>query len=269
MRKLLLLLSFLFPAIIFAQKDSIHHYERAYEKAHKAAYDSLLESEPLASLRGNIVRLKTTTNSYRAFVLFGELLRTDVSGFNRVIMQEGFSEMPQYSFRIGIGTSNKWRQFLLDSYWGVSGFNHRATKGDEKILTSLSNVFQFDAGYEVLSTRSISIYPFAGLSARLANLTYQKEGQANPNYTSITNFVLNSQNINSTSIRLGYQIGLGFDVTVAQMDDKATSLIIFTKGGVNRPIGTDKYKINGAHYQPNIRHGVWGVSLGVKFASRM
>jgi hypothetical protein len=41
--------------------------------------------------------------------------------------------------------------------------------------------------------------------------------------------------------------------------------ILFTKIGINRPIGEDKYEIASTDYEPGIKQADWLVTVGVKF----
>lgn len=52
-------------------------------------------------------------------------------------------------------------------------------KRDEQIGSMLGNVLQGDLGYNVLNSNVVSIYPYTGLSLRMANLSYRKTGTVN------------------------------------------------------------------------------------------
>src|SRR5687768_1335746 len=118
-----------------------------------------------------------------------------------------------------------------------------------------------------MKSRKISIYPYACLSIRIAYLNYSKPQDINSSYTNISNLVNRDQSAKLSSTKLGYQVGLGFDYVLGTDKDKTTKFILFTKIATDNPIGTDKYKINGVEYKPEIRHGDWLVTVGIKFAN--
>ena len=252
-----------------SSRDSVQFYEKEYKKQFKEALDSINKSEKINSLKENINRLKTISNSYSGNVLFGGILHSDFTEFNKSIQQDGFGKMSPYSFRFGMGVSTKTEHIIFDFYLVTLGGNHTSKKGNEKVQSSLSNMFQFDLGYDFLNSKTISFYPYAGLSARIASLSYINPGQLNPNFSNITNITQNSETIFASSFRIGYQAGLGLDIVAANFKQKGTAIILFTKAGTNRPIGTDRFKILGEQYKPGIKNGDWLVNFGIKFARRV
>lgn len=271
MSKSFLLCLLLLPVVAFSQqgKDSLAIYKKQYADAMREAFDSIHKSEKIVALRENLVRVTKNTRSYNGLVIFGDVAHSDFSDFNSSIASSGFENMTPYSFRFGVGTSVKRRAMIYDFYFVTAGANHRSVKGNEKILSSLSNVLQVDVGYAIVNLQSLSIYPFAGLSLRKATVSYTREGQVNPSYTNISNLLQNEQLIAATSTRLGYQAGVGLDVVVANTNNNVGAIILFAKGGTNRPFGKDVFKIRGERYQPNITNGDWLVSFGIKFAGRL
>lgn len=256
----------IFPAVTFSQKnkvvDSTIYYQKQITKAYKQAMDSL-EKTPLFV---NYVQYKQRYNSYNAQTFFINALHTNYNTFNNSIAQSGFNKMNPMSYGFGFGYSGKYKHIISDFALSML-FPNNSKKGDETISSGLFNIL-FDIGYDVLQSNRISIYPYAGLSARFATLNYINKGTINPQYSNITDILVESENINSASFRLGYQAGVGVDVAVSQNKANSKSFILFVKAGVNQPFAKDKFKIQSTTYNPEINKGDWMLSIGVKFANR-
>ena len=175
--------------------------------------------------------------------------------------------MKPTAFRFGLGVSNKTDRTLFDIYFFTLGFEHLSVKGDESIGSSLSNFLQFNIGYDVLATKALRFYIFSGLSGRVSSINYSKKSLTNSSFTNITNIVVNKVDVRTSSLRLGYQIGIGFDILLAERRNKSGATYLFTKFGSNRPVWADKYKIEGFEYNPGIKQGDWLLTIGFKFVT--
>lgn len=274
MKKTILFIVLITPLFVKSQAnkplspgDSISYYQKELSKFMRAGIDSLRMSAEYRELTEKIKTHRGKSDHYSGVVVFGDLLHSDYTQFNKSIVANGFSPLNEMSFRLGIGASNKWNRTMLDFYLVTGGFNNRSKKGEEKISTSLSNLFQFDFGYDVLNGGKVALYPFAGLSVRMSNLKFAKPVDINSSYTDITNIITNNQSAEGESIRIGYQAGLGADFALTNGGIEKPSFLLFMKLGVNNSIGAEKYKINGVAYKPEIKQGDWLVSIGIKLVN--
>lgn len=271
MKKLYLLLTIAIPFNLLAQTgektDSIDYYNKELNRLWKNAIDSFRNSEEYKTAYANYIAKVKTSNNYGAFTIFMDVAHSDYRQFNSMLAQDGFAPLDAISYRVGFGSSRKFDHFMVDIYLFTFGIGKASKKGNESVRASFSNVFQFDLGYDVLNSSKISLYPFAGISGRFSQVKYQKKTIANPNYTSITNMLSDENNVSLESTRIGYQLGVGLDLTLFQSKSKISKTIFFVKGGMNRPIWKDKYKRDDIpSYQPNIKNGDWIITTGFKFA---
>jgi hypothetical protein len=253
------------------ETDSLKYYQKQLDELYRVTIDSLKSTEEYMILEEKIDEMrrrpKGYSKNYGGFVLFGDLMHADYAAFNRSIVQDGFTPLDEYTGRLGFGISTKNENLMIDFYFVSSSFRNRSTKGDEKIEAGLSNIFQFDLGYDFINSKVISMYPFAGLSLRTSTLKYSKPAQLNGGYTNISNILANNQSVDASSLRPGYQAGIGLDVAISGKKSKGAKTIFFTKFGTNRPIGRDRYKIHGIKYNPGIKQADWLVSFGFKFVA--
>ncbi len=247
-------------------RDSLTHYQYQLHKMIRDNQDSLRRSEGYRTLQQNIERLRGKSKNYAGQVFVTGIQHTSYGAFNNSISQDGFEPMKAISAQGGFGVSTKQENIMLDMYFGVIGSQITSEKGDEEITLTLGNVLQFDLGYDVVPAIGISLYPYAGVSLRISTLEYSVDPVLNPNYTNLTNMVINDRSVSSSSTRLGFQAGLGFDVMIFKGGGRRAGLYLFTKTGINRPVWRDKYKINGVKYDPGIKQGDWGISFGLKVA---
>ncbi len=255
-----------FPAIAFSQKykfvDSSKYYQKEISKIYKQTIDSLEKTEIFM----NYLQYQQRNNNYDAQTFFLNVLHSNYTTFNNSIALNGFNKMKPISYGFGFGYSGKRNHFISDFALSLL-FQNNSKKGNETISSALFNML-FDLGYAVVNSNKLSVYPYAGLSARLSSLSYVNKGNVNASYTNITDVLVQNENVNGASFRLGYQAGLGIDVALSHTKDGNRGLLLFVKAGVNQPFSKDKFKIQGITYNPEINKGDWMVSVGVKFMSR-
>lgn len=267
MKKLYLLIFITTPLFLQAQRDSALHYQKQIDSLYRSTYDSLRNSEAYLRAYDNYWRVSRKTKGYGGFSIFMDLYHSDYSQFNTMLAQDGFAPLKDMGYRIGFGASFKMNRTMLDIYGIVAGLNNKTKKEDEKITTSFSNVLHFDLGYDLLNKRTVSIYPYGGLSLRMSNIRYQKEPTENPNYTSLADMLSGGRDISLESTRLGYQLGLGFDFTLFHNQARNSRSILFIKAGMNRPVGKDKYRhADLPEYKAGIKQGDYMITVGFKFA---
>ena len=274
MKKLIFLLAFSCTLSAVAQEqptirpgDSLFYYQRESGRLMRQVQDSLRNSEYYKTLQQNIARLRGKSQDFAGLVLVSGIQHTNFSDFNKSIVQDGFPEMDPISWQLGFGISSKTENIMLDMYFGVGGFETTSSKVEESITASFSNFFQFDLGYDLAPSRTINLYPYLGISFRISSLEYETPAQINPNYTNISNLLINDRSISASSSMLGYQAGLGLDFMLSHNDKRGTGHYFFIKAGVNRPVWADKYKMHDIKYDPNIKQGDWLISFGIKFAN--
>jgi hypothetical protein len=272
--KKMLLAFILLPCVLKAQtgwhtppKDSAAYYQRQISELWRNTMDSLRHSETFKNLQDSYEYHIGRSNNYRAFMIFFDILHSDYNSLNTAIAQSGFPALNPLGARLGFGYSSKKDHVMFDFAFAVIGFNNKTKKADEKIAASLSNLLQFDIGYDILKSRTVSIYPYAGLSVRNSIIEYSKPRQINQNYTNITNIIANDQSILANNFRPGYQAGIGFDFTSSDKIRTAKA-ILFIKIGTNRPFGEETFKIEDIKYGPGIKQGDWLATIGFKFGSK-
>lgn len=257
-----------FPTIAFSQKrrdvdyDSSRYYQKQMSKAYKQTMDSLEKT----ALFTNYLQFQKRNNNYQGQTFFINVLHSNYNQFNNSIALSGFDKLKPISYGFGFGYSGKFKHIISD-FAILAAFQNTSKRGDENISSSLFNIL-FDMGYDVVHSNNVSVYPYAGLSARFSILSYANKGTINPSYSNISDLLLNSENVNAVSIRLGYQAGVGMDVAVAHKKDGKRSLLLFVKAGVNQPFSKDKFKIQNVTYNPEINKGDWMLSVGIKFVNR-
>ncbi|UAY50611.1 hypothetical protein [Ferruginibacter albus] len=273
MKKIILFSLLLLPFFTMAQKvpeskrTSLIIYERQLSALRIHAYDSLVGTEQYKKLVKKIDSLRSKGHGYIAFSLFGDMLHSDYSNLNNSITQSGFTKLNPFSSRFGIGISSQKKRRMFDFYFAVIGLNNNATKENESIKVSLSSLLEFDWGYDFIKSLKVNLYPYLGFSLRNSSLEYSKPSDFNPNYTNISNIVLNNRSVFATSTTLAYQAGVALDVLIDQDKNKRNNTFLFAKFGTTRAFNYDEYDIGGNLYKPKILQGDWLITLGFKFAS--
>jgi hypothetical protein len=249
--------------------DSTEYYQKEIGKLWRQNFDSLRKSKKYLSLRSNVVKAIQKRNDYTGLVLYTDIAHSDYKTFNSTLSQNGFSELNPIAIRLGLGISHKRGNAMYDMYFGTVGFGNKATKNNERIRTSFSNLFQFDFGIDILNVEQVSFYPFGGLSLRFSELKYHRSGDPNSNYTFLSNMRTDENSVSLESTRLGYQYGVGFDYAFAYNKERTYKTIVFIKAGVNKPFKMDTYKSEGIpDYNPQIKQGDWLLSIGFKFGNK-
>lgn len=273
MKRVIVLFVVLSPIFAAAQSDSSHlsadsirYYQRTIGQLQRKLMDSLMNSPEYKDMTNRLVHWKKKSRNYSAPVFFVDLFHTNFDNLDATITQKGFDRMTELAFRVGFGVSSKSNRLIYDIYFITAGMKHETKKAAESISFSASNALQFDWGYDLLNAKRFSLYPYAGLSLRFTNMKYSKPTQFNPAITDISDLVLNDQSVEVNATRLGYQLGMGFDYWLTKETTSAN--LLFVKFGMNRPVGRDRYKIEGVRYDPRIKAGDWLVSVGVKFGLR-
>lgn len=274
MKKFLVLLA-LVPAIAFSQdnhkkgnRDSLNYYSNQLRQISNKSYDSMRASAPYQEALAGYQRNLKKSNGYVSFAFFGGVTHSDFSKFNKSIAQSGFKPLNENTPSFGLGMSAKNNRFLFDFYVFSACVSRKTEKDDETIKFNLTNMWMFDLGYDVLKSRVVSFYPYAGVSFRFAQISYTKPAQTNPDYTDISNFLINDRSITFNSDRFGYQAGLGLDLLLKENEERNSKTYFFVKAGVNRPIGGEKYKDGSLRFNPQIKSGEWAVHFGFKFAGK-
>ncbi|MBS1565536.1 MAG: hypothetical protein JST39_14195 [Bacteroidetes bacterium] len=248
--------------------DSADYYRKELGKAWEKAIDSIKKDERIVTLKKQYDYYRSRQNNYSTITIFFDLLHSDYDQFNASIANSGFPALKPVSPRFGFGSSHKRNRNIWDFYLATAGFNNTSKKGEQKIKTSLSSVFQLDYGWDCLKSRVINLYPYIGISGRVSTLEYDGVQQSNPNASNISDLVTGQPNINVTSIGAGYQAGVGIDIRIGQNKTQTKSSFVFVKGGIANRFGKETYRINGVKYRPGIKQGDWVITVGFKFATK-
>ena len=212
--------------------------------------------------------LRGRTDSYGSFNMFLEVASAEFDELNASLAAKGFTTLKDPALRFAFGITNKFERLVVDFTWLSIGFTKKARKGDEKVGTAFSSGLLFDIGYDFIKSQKFNVYPYAGLSWRISNIEYSKPAELNPNYTDITDFILNKTLTSGVSSKFGYQAGLGMEFAFKHTRSSNGGYILFIKAGTNRAIGATRFKIEGVRYDPGIEYGDWIVGFGVKFFGR-
>lgn len=276
MKYFYLLLALVIPFISEAQSrrkkqgtDSLSYYSGELGRLARANRDSFHKSEPYVAATAGYKRHLRHSNDYSSFTLFFDVFGSDYGQLNNMLAVDGFPALNETGGRIGFGTSHKVNRGIVDINFIVAGLSNKSEKGNEKVSTSFSNVFQFDLGYDLLNSKIASLYPYAGLALRISTLKYVEKGVQNPNYTSLADMVIGGKEISMESTRIGYQLGVGFDIKLWQDKDGFTRNMLFIKAGMNRPMWKDKFSIGELpNYNAGIKQGQWIITVGFKFGTK-
>lgn len=252
-----------------AETDSLEYYSREMGEVMRAIRDSMLRSEKYLAAKAGYKRHVVHSRDYGGFTIFMDVFGADYRELNRMLAADGFPPINDVGGRFGFGISYKQNRGMVDLFYIVAGLNNRSEKDNKKITTSFTNLLQFDVGYDLLNSGLFSLYPYAGLSARISNISYEEKGVHNPNYTSIADMVIGGKTTNLSSTRLGYQLGVGFDFTLWQDKERTARNMLFVKAGINRPAWRDKFRKGDLpEYNAGIKQGTWILSIGFKFAGK-
>lgn len=254
------------------QYDSSGYYNREMMRMRKTVMDSLQRTETWQNLQRNYRSYLARSDNYTAMLLSADISAADFSDFNSKITANGFPAMNGPVILIIWGFSSKYNRTVFDLAFIAAGLPRKSKKGDEKLRAEFSNVFMMDWGYDLIPSKTLNIYPYAGLSLRMASLTYEKPATVNPSYTDITNMIQNDQSVIADYIKPAYQAGIGFDFVLKGRHPEERSVysgtILNIKAGTNGIFGKDKYRTKGPNYTPGIRYGAWNVTIGFKFFGR-
>ena len=267
------LVFFFFCALSFIAQaqphsDSIRHFRDELFRLRRQNDSILLSSKEYREALEGYERQRKRRNpgfSYSAFTLLTGIMHSDYSAFNESMATSGFPALKENSWQGGFGSSFQHGSLMIDVY-AFRASAARSGKPGEKITVSLFNVVQFDFGYDLVRSKWIAAYPFAGLSVRHAAINYKRDTQYNPGFTNISNLAADQASLHVTSTRAGYQAGIGFDLMLSQNKERSSGIVFFVKGGVNRPVWRDRFRKGGYTLMP-VQQGDWTLGLGIKFAS--
>jgi len=272
MRFLLVLLVSL-PLFALAQtqqrsrNDSVSYYQRELRNMHVQALDSLRQSESYRLAMEGLLRNKVLSGNYSSFTIFSEIASADFSSLNHNISQDGFPSISGPVTRFGIGFSSKSNRFMFDLMLFTFGVNKKSKKDGETVSATFNNMFQYDMGYDLVASRILNIYPYAGLSFRIAELSYKKDVPFTGNPSRIIDLLQYNKYTSASTFKIGYQAGIGMDVVLSK-STRPGGVIVFAKAGTNGPIGKERYEIEGEKFNPGIKYGNFISAFGFKFFSR-
>lgn len=274
MKKLQLLIVLIFPVIVFAQHqqntDSTEYYEKQVKNLIIQTIKDLKQSANYQQAQSSLVNYNKKHNNYLAFSIYGSYHKNDIADFNNSIKANGFSEMKDNAAGIGIAMSMKRKANIID-------FNFFNTTIPNKVVNPITNqeislttfeIVQLQYGYAIVNTKSITVYPFAGIGFRNSQITLKNTQLINPSGTNISNYVITPTRVFSTSMKASYQLGLGIDIKLGDNKQGDKTTFLFAKAGINNTIGDENFKIDDFKYNPNVKLSMLQVALGLKFAIR-
>jgi hypothetical protein len=270
MKKILTLISALAALGAHAQTDSARYYRWELMRMRRES-DSTLRNSPewLAAQRGleRAAGQRSRGGDYTGFTMFGGVMNTRLDALSQSLSSAGFTSMNENAFKYGVGISNRSRQVIFDFYFITGTADYKAKRGDESVKVSMGGVLQLDLGFNLLPSRSIAFYPYAGLSVRLATLRYSSPAVINPAYRNVSELVVNDRSFTATSSRIGYQAGFGLDLLLGENKMHSTNKVFFVKGGLSRAIGTERFRYADITIANPPQIGNWEVYAGIKFGN--
>jgi hypothetical protein len=264
----LFFISLLVPVMLGAQEDSTYYYQRELSQLYQATFDSLRNTPRYKLIQERINAHIIKSDEYSSFNLFLEVADVKYDEFNTSIAAKGFPKLEGPIIRFGAGFTGKTKYMVYDFSFISSGIDQSSKKEDESVKVSFSSALMLDIGYDLLRSRRFNLYPYAGLSLRMAHITYDTPPVINPAYTDITDFLLNDRSIEAVSTKLGYQAGLGFDWALGNIDKNESFCMLFIKAGINNAFGAERFKMEDIKFTPGIEFGNWIVTVGVRLYSR-
>jgi hypothetical protein len=271
MKKVQLLIGLIAPFALFAQsKDSTEFYEKQVKSLIIQSIKDLKQSPSYQQAQSNLVNYNKKHNNYLAFSIYGSYHKNDIADFNNSIKASGFNEMKDNAAGIGIAMSMKRNASIVDFNFFNATFPNKASNSNtnQEISLSTFEVVQLQYGYAFVNTKSITVYPFAGLGFRVSQITLKNQQLINPSGTNISNYVATPTRVLSNSMKASYQLGLGVDIKLGDNKQGDKTTFLFTKVGINNAIGDENFKIDDFKYNPNVKLSMLQVALGLKFAIR-
>lgn len=248
--------------------DSVEYYRKIISEMSKKTYDSLHQSEAYKTANEGWQRNIRKSNGYTSFALFGDVGQASYDVVNKGIVQAGFPPLNGPQYRLGLGISQEFEnRLIMEFYFAVIGINNKSKKGDSSVKSSYNNILQFNFGYDLIKSKKINIYPYAGLSLRNTSLVYQQPDLVNNNFTSIVDIVQKDGTTEGNKLNLAYQAGLGFDFVIHE-GDKGDGTMLFLRAGTDGIFGNRTFKIHGVKYDADIKQGAWIFAFGFKFFVR-
>lgn len=276
--RILVLLLFAFPFLGYAQDyhdyykekqvDSVQYYQQQLRSMQRQVADSLRQSEAYQAAVQGLKRHQVRSDNYSAFTLYAEALSADYSAFNNQLHTAGFSSLSGPLYRFGIGFTSKQNRTVLDLIFLVPGFGKKAKKGDESLTTTVQNFFQINLGYDIVKAQRFNVFPYVGISARDAMLTYKKPAPEITNPTTFLDHLQGDKYTSASSVKVGYEAGIGMDLQIAGNQPNTGGTMLFARIGTSGPIGKEKYKTDHSSFDPGIKYGQLAVALGFKFFGR-
>lgn len=249
--------------------DSAAYYQKIMGSLVKGALDSIRQSEAYKDAMEKYRHHVSSSNAYTAFTLFGDVGRANYDVINAGTAQSGFPALKGPQYRIGFGITSEYSdRMIFEFYFFTFGISNKVQKGDSTIKATYSNLVQYNFGYDLVPSKKINIYPYAGLAFRITTLEYKQPDQVNNNYTSIVDLVMKDGRTLGNKFNLSYQAGVGFDLVLHE-SEKGVGTMLFARAGTDGIIGTRDFKIKGIKYHTNIQQGAWQLALGFKFFTRM
>ena len=249
--------------------DSVQYYQQQLRNMQRQVIDSLRQSEAFQAAMQGLVRHQARTDNYTAFTLFTEAMHGNYSAFNNQIRHTGFSTLSGPQYRLGLGFTTKNNRTMIDILIMTVGMGKKSKKEKETLTSSVHNIFQTNLGYDLVKAKTINIYPYAGIFLRDATLSYEKPAIPVSNPATFLDYLQNGkQSTEASSMKVGYEAGIGMDVQISGGPNRNGGTMLFAKVSTSGPIGKEKYKINDNSFDPGIKYGQLAIAFGFKFFSR-
>ena len=247
--------------------DSTAYYQKELMTIRKAYQDSLRNNSRYQELSNHVRRLNTESDSYNSMVIFTQFASADFKRLNADNGMAGFSPVSGDYAGIGYGFSFKRNRRIFDLTVAAFGIRKKAKREEETIRTGFSSFFQFEWGYDLMKSKKLNFYPYAGFGLRGTSLEYNGKTQTNPNPDNITNIVQVNPSVSDEATEFGYQAGLGLEFVLTRATIPG-GILLFIKGGTNRPFKRRTFSLEGYRYDPRMNAGNWIITAGFKFFGR-
>jgi hypothetical protein len=251
--------------------DSARYYRWELVRIRRASDSAMRHSEEWLTAQQGLERAegkRGVGGDYAGFVLFGGVMNARLDAFRQTLTDAGFTPMNDNAFKFGVGISTRSNNTIVDFYFLSGTAEYRATRGDEKVGVAIASALHLDIGVNLLPSRRVAFYPYAGLSWRIVGLHYEAPAVMNEAYRNVSELVVNERSFQTGSGRIGYQAGLGFDLLLGENRKHSTNKVFFVKGGLDRPFGADRFRYGGINIANAPQLGTWEVYAGIKFGNK-
>jgi hypothetical protein len=123
------------------------------------------------------------------------VISVDYTKWNADNTANGFPAMTSPEIGIGFGFSSKQERTMFDINFVTFGARDKIEKGAEAIRTNFTSFLQYQFGYDLIRSKAINLYPYAGLGIKTISIEYSAPAQLNPTPQGISGIVQTNRSV--------------------------------------------------------------------------